>query len=63
MYWSYPIQPTPDNLNLQGKTKKVRVIGGSKKIAKSKKGKKKFLLHSEHFNHILILIVEMSSEN
>ena len=33
----------------------VRVIGSSKKIAESKvknRGKKQFLLHSEHFNHI-----------
>ena len=27
---------TPDNSNLQGKSKKVRVIGSSKKIAESK---------------------------
>ena len=27
------IQSTPDNSNLQGKSKKVRVIGSSKKIA------------------------------
>ena len=30
------IQLTPDNSNLQGKSKKVRVIGSSKKIAESK---------------------------
>ena len=30
------IQSTPDNSNLQGKSKKVRVIGSSKKIAESK---------------------------
>ena len=30
------IQSTPDNSNLQGKLKKVRVIGSSKKIAESK---------------------------
>ena len=42
---------TPDNLNLQGKLRKVRVIGNSMKIAGSKE-KKHFLLHSEHFNHI-----------
>ena len=30
------IQSTPDNSNLQGKLKKVRVIGSSKKIAGSK---------------------------
>ena len=45
------IQSTPDNSKLQGKSKKVRVIGSSKKIAESKV-KKQFLLHSEHFNHI-----------
>ena len=32
----YKIQSTPDNSNLQGKSKKVRVIGSSKKIAESK---------------------------
>ena len=30
------VQLTPDNSNLQGKSKKVRVIGSSKKIAGSK---------------------------
>ena len=30
------LQSTPDNSNLQGKSKKVRVIGSSKKIAESK---------------------------
>ena len=30
------IQSTPDNSNLQGKSKKVRVIGSSKKLAESK---------------------------
>ena len=30
------LQSTPDNSNLQGKSKKVRVIGSSKKIAGSK---------------------------
>ena len=45
------VQLTPDNSNLQGKSKKVRVIGSSKKIAGSKE-RKQFLLHSEHFNHI-----------
>ena len=45
------VQLTPNNSNLQGKSKKVRVIGSSKKIAGSKE-KKQFLLHSEYFNHI-----------
>ena len=45
------IQSTPDNSNLQGKSKKVRVIGNSKEIAGSKE-KKQFLVHSEHSNHI-----------
>ena len=45
------IQSTPDDSNLQGKSKNVRVIGSSKKIAASKE-KKQFLLHREHFNHI-----------
>ena len=30
------IQSTPDNSNLQGKSKTVRVVGSSKKIAESK---------------------------
>ena len=46
----FTIQSTPYNSNLQGKSKKVRVIGSSKKIAGSKE--KTVLLHSEHFNHI-----------
>ena len=45
------VQLTPDHSNLQAKSKKVRVIGSSKKIAASKE-KKQFLLHNEHFNHI-----------
>ena len=52
--WSlilYLRQSTPDNSNLQGKSKKVRVIGSLKEIAGSA-GKTSFLLHSEHFNHI-----------
>jgi len=36
----FPIQSTPDNSNLQGKSKKVRVIRSSKKIAGSKEKKK-----------------------
>ena len=32
----YKVQSTPNNSNLQGKSKKVRVIGSSKKIAGSK---------------------------
>ena len=43
-------QSTPDDSHLQGKLKKVRVIGSSKKIA-GRKEKNQFLLHSEHFNH------------
>ena len=30
------LQSTPDNSNLEGRSKKVRVIGSSKKIAGSK---------------------------
>ena len=52
----YKLQSTPDNSNLQGKWKKVRVIGSSSyrefKENSREKGKKQFLLHSEHFNHI-----------
>ena len=36
------LQSTPDNSNLQGKSKNVRVIGSSKKIAGSKKTKDSF---------------------
>ena len=47
---------TPDNSTLQGKWKKVRVIGSSSyrefEENSREKGKKQFLLHSEHFNHI-----------
>ena len=49
------IQSTPDNSNLQGKSKKVRVIGSSNRELEENSrelGKKQFLLHSEHFNHI-----------
>ena len=35
-FLSFVLQSTPDNPNLQGKSKKVRVIGSSKKIARSK---------------------------
>ena len=45
------IQSTPDNSNLQGKSKKGSSYWESKKIAESKV-KKQFSLHSEHFNHI-----------
>ena len=45
------IQSTPDNLNLQGKWKKVQLIGSSNKMARSKK-KNHCLLYSVHFNHI-----------
>ena len=36
MLSGFELQSTPDNSNLQGKSKKVRVIGRSKKIAGSK---------------------------
>ena len=54
------MQSTTDNSHLQGKSKKVRVIAGSKKIARSKE-KNSFLLYTVnmHVNHIL----EMLSEN
>ena len=45
------LQSTSDNSNLQGKSKNVRVIGSSKKVAGSKE-KKQFLLQSEYFNHV-----------
>ena len=45
------LQSTPDSSNLQGESKKFRVIGSTKKIAVSKE-KKKSLPHSERFNHI-----------
>ena len=50
------VQSTPDNSNLQGKSKKVRVIGSLsyREFEENGReyGKKQFLLHSEHFNHI-----------
>ena len=50
------VQSTPDNSNLQGKSKKARVIGSSsyREFEENSReyGKKQFLLHSEHFNHI-----------
>ena len=50
------IQSTPDNSNLQGKSKKVRVIGSLSyrefEENSCEYGKKQFLLYSEHFNHI-----------
>ena len=46
------IQSTPDNSNLQGKSKTVRVIGSSKKIAGSKEMNSFYCTCSEHFNHI-----------
>ena len=42
---------TVDSRTFKGKSKKVRVIGSSKKIAGSKEKKTQFFLHSEHFNH------------
>ena len=50
---------TPDNSNLQAKSKKVRVIGSSKKIAESKV-KNSFYCT---VNILITLIVEMSCEN
>ena len=50
------VQSTPDNSNLQGNLKKVRVIGSLSyrefEENSCEYGKKQFLLHSEHFNHI-----------
>ena len=52
------IQLTPDISNLQGKSKKVRVMGSSSyqelEENSRKYGKKQFLLYSEHFNHMLL---------
>ena len=53
--WWVDLQFTPDNSNLQGKSKKVRVIGSSKKITRSKEK------HS--FCTVSILITEMLSES
>ena len=39
---TFSLQSTPDNSNVQGKSKKVRVVGSSKKIAESKVKKKFF---------------------
>ena len=53
------MQSTPDNSNLQGKSKKVRVIGSLKKIAESKV-KNSFY---STVNILTQLIVEVSREN
>ena len=53
------MQSTPDNSNLQGKSKKVRVIGSLKKIAESKV-KNSFYSTVNILTH---LIVEVLSEN
>ena len=53
------VQSTPDNLNLQGKSKKVQVIGSSKKIAGSKEKTVFYCL----LNILITFNVEMSSEN
>ena len=54
------IQSTPDNSNLQGNAKKVRVIRSSKKIAGSKEKKNTFYCT---VNISITLILEMLSEN
>ena len=54
------IQSTPDNSNLQRKSKKVRVIGSSKKIAGSKKKKNSFYCM---VNILITFNLEMSIEN
>ena len=56
----YNIKSTPDNSNLQRKSKKVRVIGSSKNIAGSK-DKNGFYCRVNIL--IRLLIVEMSSKN
>ena len=53
------MQSTPDNSNLQGKSKKVRVIGSLKKTAES-------TVENSFYSTVNILthlIVEVSSEN
>ena len=52
----YGVQSTPDNSNLQGKSKKgssYREFEENSRVeAESMLKKKQFLLHTEHFNHI-----------
>ena len=48
---STQIQLTPDNSNLQGKSKKGPSYREFEENVREL-GKKQFLLHSEHFNHI-----------
>ena len=57
--WYTVVQSTPDNSNLQGKSKKVRVIGSSKQIAGSK-GKTSFYCT---VNILIAFNVEKLSEN
>ena len=45
------LQSTPDNSNLQGRSKKGSSYRELEKNSREE-GKKPFLLHSEHFNHI-----------
>ena len=47
----YGIQSTPDNSSLQGKSKKGSSYREFEENSRDY-GKKQFLLHSEHFNHI-----------
>ena len=51
----FTIQSTPDNSNLQGKSKKVRVIGSSKKIAGSKK--------KNSFNRTVNILITFNCRN
>ena len=46
------IRSTPDNSNLQGKSKKGSSYREFEENSREVEGKKRFLLHSEHFNHI-----------
>ena len=48
---SIAIQSTPDNSNLQGKSKKGLSYREFEENSREY-SKKQFLLHSEHFNHI-----------
>ena len=45
------VQSTPDNSNLQGKSKKGLSYREFEENSREY-SKKQFLLHSEHFNHI-----------
>ena len=62
----YNIQSTPDNSNLQGKSKKFQVIGNPKKIAGSKEKNSFYCIVNILITFTCVMVFnseEMSSEN